>query len=271
MTRFITALCSYCVLPYLFLIQAATAEMATIATASNFKAAMDELIYHFQQHFPHQLRQTNASSGVLFNQISYGAPFDVFLAANSYYPKLLADQGQAFSDSRYTYAHGKLVLLSTSPLEISSSKSQQAVTNILTTALSNGDKIAIANPDTAPYGIAAQQALDHLGLWQNHQAQLVRGNNVGQSFQFVATGNVAFGFAALSQLNALTAQQQHSALYAWPLPEHWYQPIRQQAILLQSGKDNPAAVAFLDFLTSNEAKSIIRRHGYSAPTMAEAQ
>ena len=260
MARFIAVL--WCC----FFLQGASAATATIASASNFKNAMAELAALFQQRYPHQLRHAYASSGVLSNQISHGAPFDVFLAANSYYPITLADQGMAVKESRFTYAEGKLVLVSAKPLAADSVPARQTVATLLKTTFDNGRRIAIANPDIAPYGIAAQQVLSHLKLWHDHQAKLVRGHNVGQSFQFVATGNAALGFAALSQLK----QPLHaisSELDYWLIPQQWYQPIRQQAILLQSGKNNPAAIAFLDFLTSDEAKAIIQRHGYSTPSL----
>lgn len=254
MTRLSAALCC------LLLANSAMAATATIATAANFKLTMTELISQFQSQQPHHLRQVNASSGVLFNQISHGAPFDVFLAANSRYPTALAEQGYADSNSLFTYAEGKLVLASTTPLDNSPARRQPNIADLLSQALQAGKKIAIANPETAPYGIAARQALQHLNLWQHHQPQLVRGNNAAQSVQFVATGNVSFGLVALSQ-----AQNPLIGLFYWPIPATWYQPIRQQAILLQSAQHNPAATAFLDFLKSREAKAIIRRHGYNTP------
>ena len=258
MARFIAAL--WCC----FVLHGAAAATATIASASNFRMAMDELTVLFTQRYPYQLRHSYASSGVLFNQISHGAPFDVFLSADSHYPITLADNGMAVAESRFTYAEGKLVLVSSKPLTGGTVVDRGTITAALNAVFGNGGKVAIANPDIAPYGIAAKQALSYLELWRNNQSKLVRATNVGQSFQFVATGNAAIGFAALSQLQ----RPQHkaiAALHYWPIPGHWYQPIRQQAILLQSAGNNPAAIAFMDFLTTDDAKAVIQRHGYATP------
>jgi len=248
------------------------ASVATIATASNFRWAMSDLINAFEASHPHQLQQVNASSGILFNQITFGAPFDVMLSANSRYPQQLEQLNLAVPESRFTYAEGKLVLafndtMQAIPCSFSNDKHLPTAilscfTAALTTVRQQRSKLAVANPDIAPYGIAAQQALQHLGLWDVTRQHLVRGSNVGQAYQFVATGNTAAGFVALSQMSALQNQASDSLAY-WRVPENWYQPIRQQAILLQSGKKNLAALSFLVFLKTGEAKDIIERHGYT--------
>lgn len=248
------------------------AAVSTMATASNFKWAMSDLIEAFEASHPHQLRQVNASSGVLFNQITMGAPFDVMLSANSRYPQQLEKLNLAVPGSRFTYAEGKLVLafsdtMQSIPCSFSNgSHPPPAIQSCFIAALANirqqQSKLAIANQDIAPYGIAAQQALQHLGLWESTKPHLVRGSNVGQTYQFVATGNTAAGFVALSQMSLPELQGNHLLEY-WPVPENWYQPIRQQAILLQSGQENPAALSFLVFLKTDPAKAIIQRHGYT--------
>jgi molybdate transport system substrate-binding protein len=246
----------------------AMAATATIATASNFKETMNELITQFEQSQPHQLRQVNAASGILFNQIRHGAPFDALLAADSRYPLALEQQGLGVSGSRFTYAIGALVLVSTSPLPNMTEPTAEAFRSVLAGTLASGGKIAMAHPNTAPYGRAAQQVLHYLQIAPDHQMQLVRAHNINQSFQFVATGNAALGFAARSQLAASASQlsaTNSTALYYWPVPTSWHQPIRQQAILLQSAQHNLAAVSFLHFLTTEEAQIIIRRHGYNTP------
>ena len=246
-------------------LQQATAATATIATASNFKVAMNALIAAFEAQQPHQLRQINASSGVLFNQITHGAPFDVLLAADRRYPLELEKRGLGITASRFTYAEGKLVLVASQAFSNTLASHKTPATTAtdkpltfqqaLTAALSNNSKIAIANPTTAPYGMAAQQTLEQLKLWQQHPLQWVKGANIAQSLQYVVTGNASLGFVARAQLQSLE-------LDYWSIPEHYYQPIRQQAILLQFGQHNPAATAFLDFLKSSEAKAIIRHQGY---------
>ena len=247
------------------------AAVGTIATASNFKWAMSDLIETFEGSHRHTLRQVNASSGILFNQITLGAPPDVMLSANSRYPQQLEQLNLALPESRFTYAEGKLVLvfsdaMQSIPCSFSSSHSSAPDRSCFTAALANigqqQSKVAIAHPDIAPYGIAAQQALQHLGLWESMKKHLVRGSNAGQTYQFVATGNAAAGFVARSQVSLPEQQGSHSLAY-WPVPENWYQPIRQQAILLQSGQENPAALSFLAFMKTDKAKAIIQRHGYT--------
>lgn len=230
---------------------------ATIATASNFKSTMDELIPLYQQHYPHSVRQVNASSGVLFNQIVFGAPFDLFLSADARYPTALQQRMSGIGKAT-TYAIGKLVMVVNDNNKPPPIVSETAVINTLSTLTG---KIAIANPDIAPYGLAAHQVIAHLGLWDSLQSRLIRGNNVGQAFQFIATKNATLGFVAQSQALYFKTEE----LSIWPLPISWYQPIRQQAILLQSGQQNPAARSFLEFLTTADAQSIIRKHGYLSP------
>lgn len=251
--RIVISLCSS------ILIHNAAADTAMIATASNFSPTMKQLIDVFHQQHPHQLRQTNASSGVLFSQVQHGAPFDVFFSADQRYPATLESLGLAAKGSRFTYAQGQLVLVANQPFPDFTTTERRPITERLSVALASGAKIAIANPDIAPYGIAAQQLLERLNLWYRYPKQLIRGHNVGQALLFVASGNADYGFVARSQL-ALD----HSLHYL-PLPDNSHQPILQQAILLQSAANNPAASAFIDFVKSKQAKAIIRQHGYLTP------
>ncbi|MFA7555379.1 MAG: molybdate ABC transporter substrate-binding protein [Spongiibacteraceae bacterium] len=265
----LTSLLPLCVLLCLSLAPAqAKAESATIATASNFKATMTELMAAFEQGHPqHQLRQINAASGLLYNQIIQGAPFDVFLAADSRYPRELEQRGTGISQSRFSYAQGRLVLMFAQKPPKPTATTETEFVAALKKAIASKGRIAIANSTTAPYGIAAIEVIEHLQLAAATQPRLVSGNNIGQTFQFVKTGNAALGFVALSQVSMpSTAQpQQSSNYYYWLIPEQWHQPIRQQAILLQFGQDNPAAVAFLAFLQTPQAHHIIRQYGYSVP------
>ncbi|WP_101758320.1 molybdate ABC transporter substrate-binding protein [Oceanicoccus sp. KOV_DT_Chl] len=234
------------------------ADSALIASASNFQFAMRDLTTAFESQYPHQISQTYAASGVLYNQVKQGAPYHAILSANEIYPELLAQQGLGLNPTRFTYALGQLVLASTKKLP---ANDPEQLTHYLTELVSAGGRIAIANTDTAPYGIAAQQTLASLKLWPLPKQQIIRGNNVGQTFQFVMTGNTDVGFVALSQ----RLQDKNSTLSYELIPQHWYQPIQQQAILLQSGQNNPAAIAFLAFLKTDQAKTIIQRHGYTIP------
>lgn len=242
---------------------------------------MEQLIDAFAQQSEHSLIQVNASSGTLFNQINHGAPFDMLLSADLRYPMLLENSGKGVKGTLYSYAQGQLVLLFSQPPNASPDSEQQRFTNSIVAIQKRQAKIAIANPTIAPYGIAARQALQYLQLWhqdnsgqvQDNRAQdsWVRGNNVGQAFQFVITGNAAAGFVARSQLVQLAssmdngrADKRRAPAY-WNVPQDWYQPIRQGAILLQSARDNKAANTFLLFLQSDKAKRIIRDNGYTLP------
>ncbi len=123
-------------------------------------------------------------------------------------------------------------------------------------------RLAIANPQTAPYGMAAQQTLQQLQQWQTLQSHIVYGNNIGQTFQFIASGNAEAGFVALSQVKDWQTQHGHDGDTLWLVPASLYQPIVQQAVLLKKGQDNPAAHDFLSFLQSPQARKIITHHGY---------
>lgn len=240
------------------------AATATIAVATNFRPCWLLLAADFEQQHPHQLRLVTAATGVLFNQIRHGAPFDVLLAADQERPQQLAEQGFGVSNTRFSYAQGQLALISVyHPLEAMNTEAIKALFTQI-----NG-KIAIANPKFAPYGLAAQQSLAYLGLWQSIQSQLIFGVSVSQSYQFVISGNAELGLVHLSAV--LASPKPSTTLFYWPIPAHWHQPIQQQAILLQSGKNNTAARAFLAYLRSDRAQAIIRQHGYlsPAPTLNE--
>ena len=182
MFKAITVLC------LIIVTQLAIADMATVAVASNFKSTLEKLNDKFRQHHPHQLKIVSAASGVLYSQAVHGARFDILLSADSQRPLLLEEAGIGVPGSRFTYALGQLALTGrmvkhpSSPAEL-----LQALHG----------KLAIANPELAPYGLAAQQALDHLGLWHALKDQLVMGANIGQAYQFVATGNAPLGMVAL--------------------------------------------------------------------------
>lgn len=235
----------------------ANADQATIAVATNFKPVLEKLIPLFETTHPHQIRFSSASSGVLYNQLQHGAPFHAFLSADSQRPSLLEQSGLGVANSRFTYAQGQLALAFAGADMIAAVIGELPFQQAL---LNSQGKIAIANPNTAPYGVAAQETLNYLNMWQKVEKRLVRGANVGQSYQFVDTGNVALGFVALSQLR-LAAQP----VAYWIVPETWHQPIQQQAILLQSGQHNQAAIAFLAFLRSAESIALITDMGYLAP------
>mgnify|MGYP000300700979 CR=1 FL=1 len=227
------------------------AESATVAVASNFKATLQQLQSAFEQQTGHQLTLVSAASGALYQQIRFGAPFDLLLSADSERPQQLAASGQGVASSRRTYALGQLALagrgLSTSLTIAEQLQNLQG-------------KLALANPRHAPYGIAAQQSLEHLSLAEPLADQQVLGANILQAYQFVTTGNAELGLVALPLLH----QDQHAPAYL-PIPSHWHQPIEQQLILLQRGQNNAAAQALIAFINSTEARRLISKHGYQLP------
>lgn len=229
---------------------AALADSARVAVAANFAEPLEHILRSFQST-GHVVSASAGSTGQLYALIRNGAPFDVLLAADSAAPERLEREGLAVQGTRFTYAVGKLVLYSADPLRIGEDGAA---------ALRGAfRKLAIANPDLAPYGGAARQVLAALGLWEALRPRLVLGQNIGQTFQFVATGNAELGFVALSQLAGAGAPAGGSR---WIVPESLYRPIAQDAVLLRRGASNAAARAFLASLRSPEAREIIAAYGY---------
>ncbi|TVR97732.1 MAG: molybdate ABC transporter substrate-binding protein [Rhodospirillales bacterium] len=229
----------------------AKAGEALVAVAVNFTAAANEIATAFAEASGHTVRLAFAPTGVLYTQITQGAPFEVYLAADRERPEMAEREGFAVPGSRFTYAIGTLVLWSADPRLVDDDA----------TVLTEGRfrRLAIVNPVVAPYGAAAMQVLDSLGLVEALQPKIVQGSNIAQAYQFVATGNAEIGFVALAQV---VLDERGSF---WIVPDHLHEPIRQDAVLLKRGADNPAAVAFHEFLQSPTATEIIRRYGYAIP------
>ena len=225
------------------------AEVINIAVAANFTDATRSLVSHFEQHTGHEIRVSFGSTGKLYSQIEHGAPYVLFLAADSQRPRKAEVNGLAVNGSRFTYAKGRLALWSPKPELFTEGESylKQAEFRL----------IAIANPKTAPYGHAAQEVMEKLGLLETLKSKLVRGDSIAQTFQFVASGNVESGFVALSQ-----AKTWKETGTLWEIPQDYYEPINQQVVLLKKGEGSSAARAFLEFLKSKEAITIISRYGY---------
>ncbi len=229
--------------------QAVWAGSVTVAVAANFVTPARQIAEAFQQNSEHTVVISSGSTGKLFAQIEHGAPFDLFLAADSRRPQLLEQNGKAVPGSRFTYALGRLVLWSPRPRYVDEHGD----------ILGKGDfrRLAIASPRLAPYGLAAQQVMENLGVWRELRGRLVQGENIAQAFQFVVSGNASLGFVALAQIRA--AGNPGSV---WQIPDELYHPIRQQAVLLQRGKNSAAANAFFHYLQSSEAREIIQGMGY---------
>jgi molybdate transport system substrate-binding protein len=225
----------------------AAAEETNVAVATNFVPAMDALVERFEQASGHTVLVSSGSTGGHYAQIVNGAPFDAFFAADSERPRLLEANGRAVPGSRFLYAVGRVALWSARPGYVDAGG----------TILATGDfrHLAIANPQLAPYGEAARDILAARGLWDRLQPRLVTGQDIGQAYSFVQTGNAELGFVAWSQLERGGGEIAGSY---WLVPEALHRPIEQDAVLL---RDVPAARAFLEFVKSAEAREIIRRFG----------
>lgn len=225
------------------------ANEVRVAVAANFTQAAKEIGKAFAAKTEHNALFSFGSTGQLYTQISQYAPFEVFLAADQERPEKTVRDELGVAGSRFTYASGKIVLFSIDKALINNDDTLKA-----------GDftKIAIANPSTAPYGVAAVEIMEHLNLYKHLKNKIVRGNNIAQTYQFVHTENAELGFISLSQIinNQMGSR--------WIVPEELYSRIAQDAVLLKSGADNPAAHAFLKFLKGPEAASIINKYGYGS-------
>ena len=225
-----------------------------VAVASNFAAPMERIVAQFEKDSGHKVNVSLGSSGKFYAQIKGGAPFDVLLAADEVIPKQLQQEKMAVEGSRFTYAIGRLVLWSAQPGFVDA---KGAVLNN-----GNFNKLAIADPKLAPYGMAAKETLEKLVMWNAMQRKLVKGENITQTYQFVATENSELGFIALSQI---MRDGKVSAGSWWLVPSEMHKPIRQSAVLLTGAKDKQASKAFLDFLKSAKVVSVIRGYGYELP------
>ncbi|MGA7594213.1 MAG: molybdate ABC transporter substrate-binding protein [Gallionella sp.] len=232
----------------------AFAGKVNAAVASNFSAPMKQIAALYGQQSGDTVKLSFGSTGKFYAQIKGGAPFDVFVAADTATPQRLEEEGLTVNGTRSVYALGKLVLWSAQPGYVDDKGE----------VLRKGgySKLAIADPKLAPYGMAAKQTLEKLNLWDVIQNKLVTGENITQAYQFVATGNAELGFVALSQV---MRDGKVSAGSSWIVPPDRFQPIRQSAVLLAGAKDKAAAQAFLDFLKSDKAAAVIRSYGYALP------
>lgn len=212
---------------------------------------MKKIAVRFQKETAHQVNLSFGSSGKFFAQISNDAPYDIFFSADQQKPKALESSKLSVPDSRFTYAIGSLALWSADSNLIDNKG------EILKSE--NFNKLAIANPKLAPYGVAAIQALKKLKLYKPLSSKLVQGENIAQTYQFVATGNAQLGLVALSQIMQKAEVIKGSA---WPIPASMHKPIRQDALLLKQAKDKPAAKRFLKFFQKQAIKEIISSYGY---------
>ncbi|MDO6486884.1 molybdate ABC transporter substrate-binding protein [Colwellia sp. 6_MG-2023] len=220
-----------------------------IAVASNFTTPLKELLIDFHQQTGIKTQIISGATGAMFIQIQHGAPFDIFLAADSIRPAKLEQQNLIIAKSRKTYALGQLALFSmnsTASLEYLQYLSQK-----------ENQRFAIANPDTAPYGKAAKETLAHLGLWQPYQNKLVVGININQTFAQIRTQAVSNGLIANSQLVL-------NNLAGAVIPSDYHQPIEQQLVILKNSKNVDNAKKLSEYLLSPSVQKKIVNFGYAA-------
>jgi molybdate transport system substrate-binding protein len=230
------------------------AATVLVAVAANFTKPMTEIAEEFEKTTGHSANLSFGSSGKFVSQLENGGPFEVFLSADEKGPQKLVDDGLAVANSQFTYALGKLVLWSATPGYVDNRG------KILSTG---GFKhLALADPKLAPYGTAAIEVLKKLELFKKLEPMFVQGENIAQTYQFVSTANAELGFVALSQVIDNGKITKGSG---WIVPSDDYAPIRQGAVLLKKGAENPAAIPLLNFLKSAPALAIIEKYGYDLP------
>lgn len=238
----------------------AHADQVQVAVAANFSGPMQRVAAEFERDTGHKALVSIGSTGKFYAQIKNGAPFEVLLSADESTPKRLEAEGAAVAGSRFAYAIGQLVLWSARPGFVDAEGE----------VLRKGDfrHLALANPKTAPYGVAAMQTMEGLKLLEPLAPRFVQGENIAQTQQFVATGNAELGFVARSQVWRDGRIAEGSG---WIVPAALHAPIRQDAVLLIPGRDRPAALALMRYLRGDSARAVIRGFGYALPAAADVQ
>ena len=225
------------------------ADTIRVAAAANFRDAITAIAALYEEQSPHRVDLIFGSTGKQYAQIVNGAPFDLLFAADSERTRRLEQEGLGVAGSRFVYAVGRLVLWSADEHLVDPHGEILATDRFR--------RLAMANPRLAPYGRAAEETLRALGLWDSVSDRIVTGENIGQAYQFVKTGNADLGFVAWSQLHRGAAPTEGS----WWLVPDLHAPIVQEAVLLKPGE---AAESFLAFVRGREAAEIMRAHGYTA-------
>lgn len=237
-------------------VEAAGREL-NVAAAADLSAALPALAAGYEKSSGVTLKLSFGASGALTQQIENGGPFDIFFSADMDYPKQLIAEGEADGSTLYRYAVGQLVLWvpASSPLDIEHKGMDVLIDPAVT-------KIAIANPQHAPYGRAAVAALRHFGMYEKVQSRLVLGENISQAAQFVESGNAQVGFVALA--HALAPAMQGKGRY-WKIPVDAYPALDQGAVVISSSPRRQDAAAFLDYMKGAEAKAVLKRYGFTSP------
>jgi molybdate transport system substrate-binding protein len=230
------------------------AAEVTVAVASNFSLPMQKIVAQFEADFGHKVRLSFGSTGAFYSQIKNGGPFHLLVAADQETPARLEKEGLGLAGTRFTYAQGRLVLWSR----------QAGLVDREGEILKAGhfQKLALANPKLAPYGVAAMETLSSMGLTEQLKSKFVQGENISQAYQFVETENAQIGFVAMSQVFFESKLLKGSA---WIVPPQLYSPIQQDAILLLAGQKNSVAIELMRYLKTDKAKSVMSAYGYSHP------
>jgi molybdate transport system substrate-binding protein len=230
------------------------AAEVTVAVASNFSLPMRKIVAQFEVDFGHKVRLSFGSTGAFYSQIKNGGPFHLLVAADQETPARLEKEGLGLAGTRFTYAQGRLVLWSR----------QAGLVDREGEILKAGhfQKLALANPKLAPYGVAAMETLSSMGLTEQLKSKFVQGENISQAYQFVETENAQIGFVAMSQVFFESKLLKGSA---WIVPPQLHSPIQQDAILLLAGQKNSVAIELMRYLKTDKAKSVMSAYGYSHP------
>ncbi|PHH39142.1 molybdate ABC transporter substrate-binding protein [Pseudomonas putida] len=229
----------------------AQADEVQVAVAANFTAPIQAIAADFEKDTGHKLVAAYGATGQFYTQIKNGAPFEVFLSADDTTPEKLEKEGDTVKGSRFTYAIGTLALWS----------AKEGYVDAKGEVLKKNEyqHLSIANPKAAPYGLAATQVLEKLNLTEATKAKIVEGQNITQAYQFVSTGNAELGFVALSQIYKDGKVTSGSA---WIVPASMHDPIKQDAVILNKGKDSAAAKALVEYLKGSKAAAVIKSYGY---------
>lgn len=234
-----------------FAVGAVQADEVQVAVAANFTAPVQAIAADFEKDTGHKLVAAYGATGQFYTQIKNGAPFEVFLSADDTTPEKLEKEGDTVKGSRFTYAIGTLALWS----------AKEGYVDAKGEVLKKNEyqHLSLANPKAAPYGLAATQVLEKLKLTEATKARIVEGQNITQAYQFVSTGNAELGFVALSQIYK---DGKVSSGSAWIVPADMHDPIKQDAVILNKGKDNAAAKALVEYLKGPKAAAVIKSYGY---------
>lgn len=231
---------------------AARADELQVAVAANFAAPAGRIAAAFEHDTGHTVKLSIGATGKFYAQIEAGAPFDVLLAADQATPRKLVAEGKAVAGTQRTYAIGRLVLWSADPYRVDPAGA------VLRTG--GFEHLAVADAKLAPYGEAARQTIEHLGLAAALQPRLVTAESIGQAHQFVATGNAELGFVALAQVQPPDGGQAPGSM--WLVPQALYTPLRQDVVVVAATRSRAAATAFAEYLASEPARAVIRAYGY---------